>query len=92
MNSFPDIIYRRIIKFIFPLNELNNTKINNTINNVLTKSAYCNRCGENNKTRNCIYCNTILYYYCKSCNYCTGDILICCYDSYKNNGMYHYNI
>ena len=92
LNNIPNNIYRMIYTFIFPINDINNIKIKDTINNILTISRYCDKCGENNKSKNCIYCNTILYYYCRSCMYCRGDSLLCCYESYKNNGMYHYNM
>ena len=92
MNALPDNIYIKILKYTFPLNEINNSDIGDTINNILTKNGYCYKCGEINRSINCIYCNTILYYYCKSCLFCKGDCLVCCVDSYKNNGMYNYNM
>ena len=89
MNSLPNHIHHHILKYTFPVNELNNIKIHDTINNILTKSGYCSKCGENNKSFNCVYCNTVLYYYCKKCMRCTGDNLLCCYESYKVNGLYN---
>ena len=77
-----------IWKYIFPINDINNNQIDNSINNILTDAGYCIKCGEYNKCRNCKYCNTILYYNCSYCSYIYGDNLICCYKNYLNNFIF----
>ena len=88
MNTLPNNVVHNIWKFIYPVKDIQNNKIDDTINNILTKTGYCYQCGENNKSRNCGYCNTVLYYYCRNCMYSRGDDLMCCYDSYKNNFIF----
>ncbi len=88
MNTLPYNIIHNIWKYIFPVDKIKNSKIDNTINNILKRSGYCNKCGENNKSFNCEYCNTVLYYYCRKCMHSHGENLMCCYESYKNNFIF----
>ena len=88
MTTIPNNVYYIIWKYIYPVTDINNIKIDNSINNVLTRSGYCDKCGENNKSFNCEHCNAVLYYYCRYCMNATGDNLICCYESYKDNFIF----
>ena len=89
INILPDEISLYIWNYLFPIKQLKNIFIqkNKTINCILKKSNYCEKCGENSKCSKCEFCNDIYYFYCTSCKYSYGNNLVCCTDFYNKYGM-----
>ena len=89
MNNIPNEINRNIWSFLFPINEINNKKINNkqlgtSVNNIF-KLLYCEKCGEILDVHRCIYCNKIKFNKCECCNYTSINWDICCIEDYNDN-------
>ena len=87
MYYLADNIWKNVWVYLYPVKELNNSLINDTINNIIKKTNYCMKCGENSTCSKCEFCNDIFYFYCKTCKYSEGNNFICCVDFYNKYGI-----
>ena len=87
MYYLPDEIWNEIWKYVYPISDLNNRQINDTINNKINKSMYCLKCGENSNCIKCEFCNNIISFECNNCKLFFSDNMICCIDYYNKYGM-----
>ena len=83
----PDDIWHLIWKYLYPIKDLKNSNITNSINNILINTTYCIKCGENNYADKCCFCKIIKYCRCKKCSHIEGSDFICCLESYNKYGM-----
>jgi hypothetical protein len=87
MNSLPDEMCRMIWSFLYPVQQLNNRLINNSVNYILKKSDYCKMCGKNNECYKCEFCNDVYYFCCNNCKHIYGNNLVCCTEFYEKYGI-----
>ena len=87
MLYLSDNLWRNIWMYLYPIKELHNPLINESINKILKKSNYCIKCGENGKCSKCDFCDNIHYFYCDGCKYSEGNNLVCCVGFYNKYGM-----
>jgi hypothetical protein len=80
-------IWKNIWRYLYPVKELNNGLIDDSINNIFKNSNYCIKCGENGKCSKCEFCNNMFYFYCNRCKYSEGNHLVCCIGFYNKYGM-----
>lgn len=90
MYDLPNELSRKIWSYLYPIDKINNRKINNiqlgtSVNNIFNQSNYCKRCGEIIEMNKCIHCNIMKYTECKVCKYVAINYDICCIDEYNEN-------
>jgi hypothetical protein len=88
MYDLPNELSRKIWSYLYPIDKITNSNINNieigtSVNNIYNKINYCKQCGEIVEMNKCIHCNVIKYTECNKCRIVSINYDICCVHDYN---------